>query len=106
MLDIQYIRDHADQARQATLDKGFDGSAVDKLLAVDRSVLSLPEFNAVILADHHSLPEYLANGSRYLAVMKAVHGDKAPAGLQGPAIRDWLFGEQVRALRMAMPAKD
>ena len=82
------------------------GKIAHLLLAVDRSVLSLPEFNAVILADHHSLPEYLANGSRYLAVMKAVHGDKAPAGLQGPAIRDWLFGEQVRVLRMAMPAKD
>lgn len=82
------------------------GKIARLLLDVDRSALSLAEFNAVILADHHSLPDYLENGSRYLAAMKAVHGDKAPAGLQGPAIRDWLFGEQVRALRAAMQAED
>jgi seryl-tRNA synthetase len=36
MLDIQYIRDHADAVRQATKDKGFDAQAVDELLATDQ----------------------------------------------------------------------
>jgi len=35
MLDIQYIRDHAIEVKQATLDKGFDGSVIDQLLEVD-----------------------------------------------------------------------
>lgn len=82
------------------------GKIARLLLDVDRSALSLAEFNAIIQADHHSLPDYLLNGSRYLAAMKAIHGDTAPAGLQGPAVRDWLFGEQVRALCTAMQAKD
>lgn len=35
MLDIQYLRDHANEVKQATLDKGFDGSVVDQLIEVD-----------------------------------------------------------------------
>jgi len=35
MLDIQYIRDNADIVKQATIDKGFDGSVVDEIIQVD-----------------------------------------------------------------------
>ena len=35
MLDIQYIRDNAKAVKQATIDKGFDGSVVDKIIEVD-----------------------------------------------------------------------
>jgi seryl-tRNA synthetase len=35
MLDIQYIRDNSEKVKKATMDKGFDGSVVDKLLEVD-----------------------------------------------------------------------
>jgi len=36
MLDINYIRDNAEKVKQATLDKGFDASAVDSLLEADK----------------------------------------------------------------------
>lgn len=35
MLDIQYIRDNADKVKQATTDKGFDATIVDKIIEVD-----------------------------------------------------------------------
>ena len=35
MLDIQFIRDNAVAVKQATIDKGFDGSVVDKIIEVD-----------------------------------------------------------------------
>lgn len=35
MLDIQFIRDNPAAVKQATLDKGFDGSVVDELIKVD-----------------------------------------------------------------------
>lgn len=35
MLDMQYVRDNAALVKQATLDKGFDASVIDELLAVD-----------------------------------------------------------------------
>lgn len=82
------------------------GKIAHLLLAIDHSVLSLAEFNAVILADHHSLPSYLLHGSKYLAAMKTVHGDQAPQALRGPEIRDWIFGEQVKILRQFMAAEE
>lgn len=36
MLDIQYIRDHAEAVKKATADKGFDAKVVDELLAADQ----------------------------------------------------------------------
>lgn len=35
MLDIQFIRDNKEAVKQATIDKGFDGSVVDKIIEVD-----------------------------------------------------------------------
>jgi len=35
MLDIQFIRDNAKSVKQATFDKGFDGSVIDKIIEVD-----------------------------------------------------------------------
>ncbi len=35
MLDIQYLRDNADTIKQATIDKGFDGSVVDQVIKID-----------------------------------------------------------------------
>ncbi|MEK7619384.1 MAG: serine--tRNA ligase [Patescibacteria group bacterium] len=35
MLDIKFIREHADEVRAATHAKGFDASCIDELLAVD-----------------------------------------------------------------------
>jgi seryl-tRNA synthetase len=35
MLDIQFIRDNAEFVKQATIDKGFDGTVVDQIIEVD-----------------------------------------------------------------------
>ncbi|PIW06975.1 serine--tRNA ligase, partial [Candidatus Collierbacteria bacterium CG17_big_fil_post_rev_8_21_14_2_50_45_7] len=35
MLDIQYIRDNKEAVKNATIDKGFDGAVVDKIIEVD-----------------------------------------------------------------------
>ena len=36
MLDIQFIRDHPDQVKQSTKNKGYDPKIVDEVLALDR----------------------------------------------------------------------
>lgn len=63
---------------------------VDLLMAIDKSVLSIAEFNAVILADNHSLPQYLVRAEEILSKLKAINGSQAPAGLAGKKIGEWL----------------
>ena len=59
-------------------------------MAIDKSVLSIAEFNAVILADNHSLPQYLVRAEEILSKLKAINGSQAPAGLAGKKIGEWL----------------
>lgn len=37
MLDIQFIRDFSEKVKQSAIDKGFDGSVVEKLIEVDKT---------------------------------------------------------------------
>lgn len=80
------------------------GKIAALLLAIDkqRSVLSFADFNAVILADHHSLPVYLMHGEELVKKMKSIRGQNAPAGLKGPAVGDWIFSRQVQVLQQML----
>lgn len=85
---------------------GKEAKIVDLLLKVDRSVLSWPEFTAVILADHQSLPDYLQNGEAYAEKLKQVSGRDCPAGLTGKKIGDWIRSEQVKIYRNILIGSD
>lgn len=69
---------------------------VDLLLSLDKSVMTVAEYQAVIRADSHGLPLYLAHAAEILPVLKSVSGKDAPAGLQGAAIGKWIRDQQVR----------
>lgn len=85
---------------------GKEAKIVDLLLKVDQSVLSWPEFTAVILADHQSLPDYLQNGEAYAAKLKQVSGRDCPAGLTGKKIGEWIRSEQVKIYRSIVIGSD
>lgn len=77
------------------------GKIASLLLAIDKqkSVLSFADFNAVIRADHHSLPEYLVHGEELIRAMKAVSGKNAPDGLKGKAVGSWILARQTEILQ-------
>lgn len=82
------------------------GKIAALLLLVDkqRPVLSLADFNAVIEADHQSLPDYLVHGGALLAAMHGVSGKDAPSGLAGRAVGQWLAERQTAVLVKALAA--
>lgn len=82
------------------------GKIAALLLLIDkqRSVLTLADFNAVIEADHHSLPDYLVHGASLIAAMHGVSGREAPAGLAGRAVGQWLDERRTAVLVQAMAA--
>ena len=73
------------------------GKIADLLLKVNSSPLTMAEFQAVIRADHHSLPFYLEQAPAILARMQQVNGNQAPNTLTGVAIGDWVRSQQVKA---------
>lgn len=93
------IRQHM---RAARLTK--PGKIVRLLLAIQKSPLSFPAFNAVTYADHGDLPPYLVHGAAWMAELQKISGSDAPEELQGKEIADWIFLQQVRRLRELMNA--
>ena len=73
------------------------GKITELLLKVNSSPLTMAEFQAVIRADHHSLPFYLEQAPAILARMQQVNGNQAPNTLTGAAIGDWVRSQQVKA---------
>ena len=73
------------------------GKIAELLLKVNSSPLTMADFQAVIRADHHSLPFYLEQAPAILARMQQVNGNQAPNTLTGAAIGDWVRSQQVKA---------
>lgn len=93
------IREHMRAARLTKL-----GKITQLLLAIRKSPLSFAAFNAVIRADHGSLPLYLEHGEAWTAELVKISGRDAPATLEGRAIADWIFAQQAARLRVLMKA--
>ena len=72
------------------------GKIVDLLLAAAAAPLPVSDFQAVIRADHHSLPPYLQQAEKIIARLQSVNGRNAPQGLKGPQIGAWVRAEQVK----------
>jgi len=72
------------------------GKIVELLLQVASSPLTIAEFQAVIRADHHSLPAYLEKAAPIIAAMQQVNGRQAPKSLQGARIGAWVRSQQVK----------
>jgi len=68
MLDIQFIRDHADEVRKATNDKGFDGSVVDEILKLDVTRRELIQQTENLRAQKNKLGRDQAEEGRKLKV--------------------------------------
>ena len=75
---------------------------VDLLLSLEHSVLTVPEFQAVIRADHHSLPYYLEHAEVFLQAMKQINGRDCPPGLMGKQIGEWLRNQQLVIYRKVL----
>ncbi len=75
------------------------------LLQVYKSSLNFSDFNAIIRADHGSLPDYLMHGEAYLQAILEVSGRGCPDNLKGREIGDWLTAARVRAYSMAAAEK-
>ena len=86
------IRQHM---RAARLTKA--GKIVELLQHLAASPLEIADFQAVIRADHHSLPFYLAQAPAIIACMQQVNGSQAPKYLKGTAIGAWVLSQQVKA---------
>lgn len=78
---------------------------LDLLLAIDKSRLTVAEFNAVILADNHELPVYLTYAAEFIAELKKITGRDAPSRLVGPQIAEWIRARQLALLRGLIAAK-
>jgi seryl-tRNA synthetase len=73
MLDIQYIRDHAQAVKQAAIDKNFDGSVVDEIIKVDVERRKLIGEVEVIRAKKNKLDRTQIEEGRALKIeLKAV----------------------------------
>ncbi|MBQ3972319.1 MAG: HD domain-containing protein [Selenomonadaceae bacterium] len=75
------------------------GKIVDLLLAIEKAPMDFSEFNAVIRADHGTLPDYLRHHERYLSGILSVHGSDCPEEIRGKAIGTWVRDEQIRVYR-------
>ena len=78
------------------------GKMVTLLLAVRKSKLPFASFNAVIRADHGSLPPYLVHGEAWAAELSRISGRDAPEELTGAAIAGWIHTKQAARLRVLM----
>ena len=81
---------------------GKTGKIARLLLDLPKSGLSTREFQAIIRADHGSLPDYLEQADRLIEAMGEVSGKDAPEGLEGKAVGDWLTGQRVRLLQRTL----
>jgi tRNA nucleotidyltransferase (CCA-adding enzyme) len=81
---------------------GKDPKIVDLLLSLDHSVLTVSEFQAVIRADHHSLPYYLEYAEVFLAAMKQISGRDCPPGLIGKQVGEWIRNQQLISYRKVL----
>ena len=88
------IREHMRAPRLAKPAK-----IVDLLLALDRSVLTVAEFQSIIRADHHGLPYYLEKAEFFLTAMKKVTGCDCPKELTGKQIGEWIRNQQLLVYR-------
>ena len=94
------IREHM---RSPRLSKS--GKIVALLLQVYKSPLNFLDFNAIILADHGSLPDYLIRAEQYIKAILKVSGKDCPANYQGAQIGVWLDNARVRAYQSAIAEK-
>ena len=72
------------------------------LLDIEKSPLAAKEYNAVIFADSHGLPPYLARAEEIIPRLKKVTGKEAPAELKGKKIGDWILSQQIKIFMSMM----
>ncbi|WP_041914276.1 HD domain-containing protein [Selenomonas ruminantium] len=87
----------AQHMRAARLNK--PGKIVELLLKAAAVPLPVEGFQAIIRADHHSLPPYLEEAPAIIARLLQVDGHQAPNTLKGPEIGTWVRNQQIRIFR-------
>lgn len=69
------------------------------LLAINKEKITTDEFNAVILADNHSLPDYLVKADEFIKILNKISGSDAPQNLCGKQIAEWLHARRLTVLK-------
>ena len=72
------------------------GKITDFLIRLHNSKISVADFNDIISADHHGLPNYLAQAEFIISELLKVSGRDAPPELHGEEIGKWIFQERIR----------
>ena len=87
----------SEHMRAARLTK--PGKIVELLLKAAAVPLSVEGFQAIIRADHHSLPDYLEEAPAIITALLQVDGCQAPKTLKGPEIGSWVRNQQIKVFR-------
>ena len=87
----------SEHMRAARLTK--PGKIVELLLKAAAVPLSVEGFQAIIRADHHSLPDYLEEAPSIITALLQVDGCQAPKTLKGPEIGSWVRNQQIKVFR-------
>ncbi len=66
------------------------------LMRLHSSKISVADFNDIIRADNHGLPEYLERAEFFIAEFLKINGNDAPINLKGPEIGNWIFEQRIK----------
>lgn len=75
------------------------GKKVELLLKINASPLGFDGFNALILADHGSLPPFLRDYAKILPQLLAVSGKDCPDGICGAKIGEWIRNRRAQLMK-------
>jgi tRNA nucleotidyltransferase (CCA-adding enzyme) len=73
------------------------GKIVDFLTALRRNPIGTDGISAIVMADAHRLPRFLAEADVYYKAMDEVPGEEIPERLTGPARGEWLRRKRIEA---------
>ncbi len=72
------------------------GKIVDLIIKLHNSKFPIKDFNDIINADNHGLPNYLADAEIILQKLLTVSGKDAPLELNGAQIGDWIRTNRIK----------
>ncbi|MBQ9487799.1 MAG: HD domain-containing protein [Selenomonadaceae bacterium] len=72
------------------------GKIVDLIIKIHNSKFQIKDFNDIINADNHGLPNYLADADTILQKLLTVSGKDAPPELTGAQIGDWIRTNRIK----------
>lgn len=72
------------------------GKIVDFILALQKNPIGDTGFSDIVFVDKGSKPDCLLNFNEYVTAIRKVKGNRAPQGLRGKAIGEWIRQRQIQ----------